>query len=80
MITQSEWQRNLDTTIDYLDSISANRNPLWISALRSASRVARDFNRNVKVMWNGTEYHIYAASESCFGNFDICLPDGHIIH
>lgn len=79
-LTQSEWESNVIASLTYLTNITGNLNPQWIIALRSALRVARDFDRDVKVMWNGTNYRIYSSTEHIVGNFDICLTTGRVIH
>lgn len=81
-ISNADWQNTAKASVAYISDISGGNSTAYYKALKSALRVARDFDRNVKVMWSDThnEYHIYGPTERCSGNFDVCLPNGHIIH
>lgn len=83
-LTQNEWERNVNDSLAWLlqPQNGGDRNPAWIKALRSALRIARDFDHNVEVLWdNKTQtFRLYGRGERAVGNFDICLPSGHVIH
>lgn len=89
-VTHDEWLRNCEASLSYLDSITSHMNPQWIATLRSAQRVARDFDKQYYVLWcprnpitnKPAHYHIYDPKHPATpsGNYDIVMPDGHIIH
>lgn len=81
-MTEGEWRNNVAVSVAYLNCCGGISNPAWIKAIRSALRVARDFDHDVKVLWddNTRTYKQYGKGERAVGNFDVCQPTGHVIH
>lgn len=76
----TRWAQNCVDSLTAIGSNGGYNNPRYMKALRSALRIARDFNHDVYVLYDQTTQTYKQYSKMPTGNFDVCQPDGTIIH
>lgn len=80
MLTQAEWERNVDRSLTANGLVSGLGSAAYFRAIKSALRVARDFNKTYYINWSDKEQRFTISDKMPVGNFDVVYPDGHIIH